>query len=93
MSIVCHINGQSQYAYIDTEFDFINNDLSYYIELNGVDLSHNNRTYSIPISTTGFDTIKYRFNENSLAWAIMKLRPDTKYQIDSNSCSFYTLEP
>ena len=46
-TIVCQLNGQDQYAELRTELDFINDDMSYYIELNGVDLSHNNRTYSV----------------------------------------------
>jgi len=85
--------GQSQYAQVRTELDFDNLDIQFNIELNGINLNQDKSEYTIPINTTGFDTIKYKLNGSELDWAIMKLRPNTEYQINSNSCSLYTLRP
>lgn len=67
--------------------------MQYVIEINGVDVGETDKTYTIPINTNSFDTIKYSFNNNSTNWAIMKLRHDVKYELLSNSCSFYTIKP
>jgi len=91
--VVSQLIGQNQYAQLRTELDFNNLDIPYYIELNGVTLNQDKSKYSIPINTVGFDTIKYKLDGNELNWAIMKLRQNTEYEINSNSCSFYSLKP
>ena len=50
--------------------------------------------FKIPINELGYDTIRYSTSNNdSNNWAIMKLKPNSRYEVKSNSCSFYTIKP
>ncbi len=61
--------------------------------LNGQDISKSCHSIRIQINDDGFDTLRYLQNDILVHEAYMKLRANETYELNRNSCSFYTLEP
>ncbi len=93
IAINCQLIGQDENAIIHTNYEFINMEMNFNIIVNGVDVSQTKQEYSIPINKIGFDTLEVSFNNNSPSIAIMKMKPNQIYQLNSNSCSMYVIHP
>jgi len=92
-----HLLAQENHAIIHTDFTkHLKNknlkDSIYHIEINGIDVSQSGKSFKVPIKKNHFDTIKFSHQNKKETWAIMKLLNETHYQLENNSCSFYTLQ-
>ncbi len=92
-SISLNLNGQEPIAIIETSFDFLDKNMSFSFTINGVDVSRTDQNYPIIINKIGFDTIAFSFNNNPKTIALMKLRQNSIYQLDSNICGMYIFKP
>jgi len=91
---ITQLYGQAHVAYIEVDSTFLKQSKDNYFEINGIDVSKPKSIITIPINEYGFDTIRYGyFDKKHVNHAIMKLKEDVRYRLNSNSCSFYTIRP
>jgi len=91
--IILPLIGQKNMAYVTVDSSFLESPWSSGFEINGIACNKPGSHCAIHINQLGFDTIKYVDKNNNETVSIMKLRPEVHYQLKSNSCSIYTLQP